>query len=40
MDWKHWYRELEQDDETWDVSEEVVLRGVWYILIFAGIRRR
>ncbi|PNQ87488.1 DUF6985 domain-containing protein [Paenibacillus polymyxa] len=31
MDWKHWYRELEQDDETWDVSEEVVLRGVVHL---------
>ncbi|WDM21793.1 DUF6985 domain-containing protein [Paenibacillus polymyxa] len=28
MDWKHWYMELEQDDESWDVSEEIVLRGV------------
>lgn len=28
MDWKQWYMELEQDDESWDVSEEIVLRGV------------
>ncbi|MDP1510401.1 hypothetical protein L8C07_07650 [Paenibacillus sp. CMAA1739] len=31
MDWKHWYRELEQDDEAWDVSEEVVLRGMVHL---------
>ncbi|KJD47577.1 DUF6985 domain-containing protein [Paenibacillus terrae] len=27
MNWERWYMELDQDDETWEVSEEVVLRG-------------
>lgn len=31
MDWKNWYMELEQDDESWDVSEEIVLRGVVHL---------
>ncbi|WP_226002508.1 DUF6985 domain-containing protein [Paenibacillus sp. BJ-4] len=35
MDWKRWYSELEQDDEAWEVSEEVVLRGVAQ-LFFCG----